>query len=204
MNKRYLHHLWTVIRPIKTWYLLAVCAVFAIICMASLRTNYQHMARLRQNVYTADSTADGQNGNVEQALQQLRAYVGNHMNTNLATDDGVYPPIQLVHTYERLVAAEQARINTANSQVYTEAQAQCEALFPAGLSGRTRIPCIEQYVKEHGVTAKPIPAAVYMFDFVSPRWSPDIAGLSMLTSILFLGLAILRFAGGLLLRRLTK
>jgi hypothetical protein len=204
MDKRHLHYLWALIRPIKTWYLLVVCVVFAIISLAGLRANYQHMVKLRQAVYAADSATDGQNGNVEQALQQLRAYVGQHMNTNLSSDDGVYPPIQLVNTYERLVAAEQARINAANSRVYTEAQALCEAQFPSGLSGRTRIPCIEQYVKDHGVTVKPIPAALYMFDFVSPRWSPDVAGLSMLTSILFLLLAAIRFVAGAVLRRLTK
>lgn len=204
MNKRSLHHLWTIIRPIKPWYFLVVGVVCALVCVTALRGNYQTMVRLRQAVYVADAGADTQNGNVEQALQQLRAYVGQHMNTSLSTADGVYPPIQLVHTYERLVQTEQARVNAANSQVYTDAQARCEAENPSGLSGRSRIPCIEAYVKANGVTAKQIPADLYKFDFVSPRWSPDLAGWSLVFTTLFLVLAILRFGVGWLLKRLAR
>lgn len=204
INKRALHHAWTLIRPIKPWYFLAASLVVAVVCIGALRSNYQTMVRLRQAVYAADAQADTQNGNVEQALQQLRAFVSQHMNTNLATADGVYPPIQLVHTYERLVQAEQARANAANSQVYTAAQAQCEARFPGGLSGRSRIPCIEEYVKANGITAKKIPADLYKFDFVSPRWSPDLAGWSMVLATILLALALLRFGAGWVLKHLTR
>jgi len=183
---------------------LAACLIVTIVCAIALRSNYQTMVRLRQAVYTADAATDANNGNVEQTLQQLRAYVGQHMNTNLATDDGVYPPIQLVHTYERLVQTEQARVNAANSQIYTEAQAHCEAQLPGGLSGRTRIPCIEQYVKDRGIAINKIPASLYMFDFVSPRWSPDLAGWSMVLALLLLAVAVLRAAAGWLLQRLTR
>ncbi|HSX28946.1 MAG TPA: hypothetical protein VLE73_00135 [Candidatus Saccharimonadales bacterium] len=162
------------------------------------------MTRLRKAVYAADTATDPQNGNIEQALQQLRAYVGQHMNTDLTKDNGVYPPIQLVHTYERLKATEQARVNAVNSQVYTEAQVQCEAQLPSGLSGRTRIPCIEQYVKDHGVAPKAIPADLYKFDFVSPRWSPDLAGWSMVLALLFGLLTAIRFAAARLLHHLTR
>src|SRR6266704_2297718 len=98
MNKQYWHHIWTRIRPIKEWYLLTACVICAVVCTLALRANYTTMTQLRSAVYTADQ----QNGNVEQALQSLRAYVGSHMNTSLATGDGVYPPIQLKYTYARL------------------------------------------------------------------------------------------------------
>lgn len=204
MNKRYLHHLWTLIRPVKTWHLLVAFVVCASVCTIALRSNYQHMIRLRDAVYAADMQADPGNGNIEQALQQLRAYVGQHMNTSLATPEGVYPPIQLVHTYERLKQTEQARVNAVNAQVYTQAQTSCEARFPASRSGGPRVPCIEQYVKEHGVAVKQVPAAMYMFDFVSPRWSPDLAGWSLVAAIFFLLLALLRFIAGWWLHRATR
>jgi hypothetical protein len=197
MNKPYLHHLWTRIRPIKTWYFLAACVVCGAVCALALRNNYTTMTHLRSAVYVADQ----QNGDVEKALQNLRAYVGTHMNTSLATGDGVYPPIQLKYTYARLQAAEQKRVDDVNSAVYTEAQHYCEGLYPSSFSGGPRVPCIEQYVKDHGTTAQPITAAMYKFDFATPSWSPDLAGWTLVLGIGFLVLAVLRFALGYVLRR---
>src|SRR5215831_19929856 len=102
MDKRSLHHLWKRLRPLKTWYFLIACLACALVSVMALRSNYQHMTKLRAAVYQADA----QNGNVEQALQNLRAYVSAHMNTNLYQGNGVYPPVQLKYTYERLQKAE--------------------------------------------------------------------------------------------------
>lgn len=200
MDRKYLHHLWTRIRVVKTWYLLAACLVFALIAVAALRNNYTGMTRLREAVYQADRDA----GDVETALQDLRSYVGGHMNTSLDNGNGIYPPIQLKYTYERLVKAEKDRVEAATSQIYTDAQKHCEALYPGSVSGGPRVPCIEQYIKSHGTTARSIPDALYKFDFVSPRWSPDLAGWSVVFGIVFLGLTVVRFGLGRLLQAATK
>lgn len=200
LDKSYLHHLWTRIRVVKTWYLFAAFAVFALVTVAALRSNYTGMTVLREAVYQADKDA----GDVEKALQELRSYVSSHMNTGLDGGNGVYPPIQLKYTYERLVKAEKDRVETATSQIYTDAQSHCEALYPGSFSGGPRVPCIEQYVKSHGTTARSIPDALYKFDFVSPRWSPDLAGWSLVLSLVFLVLAITRFILGRWLKTATK
>ena len=200
MNRRYLHHLWTRIRPVKTLYLLTAFAVCATVCVLALRGNFTTMTRLRSAVYQADKN----NGDVEKALQALRAYVGSHMNTSLATSDGVYPPIQLKYTYARLQQAEQQRVDSVNSQVYTDAQHTCEAQYPSSFSGGPRVPCIEQYVKDHGTTARAIPDAMYKFDFASPSWSPDLAGWMLVLSALLLALAVLRFFGGWWLKSVAR
>lgn len=149
------------------------------------------MAQLRTEVYAADKN----NGDVAGALNKLRSYVYAHMNTSLATNNGVYPPIQLSHTYDRLVQAESARAASVNSQVYTQAQAYCEQQNSVDFSGRNRVPCIDNYVSTHGVKAQAIPDALYKFDFVSPKWSPDLAGWSLLLTALSLsvGTALLVF-----------
>ena len=67
MNKRYLHHLWTLIRPIKLYYLLAALVVCGVIHVMALRANNVGMVELRNAVYVADK----ENGNVEQALQVI-------------------------------------------------------------------------------------------------------------------------------------
>lgn len=170
-----------------------LCIVSATICIFALRSNNLTMLKLRNQVYAADKS----NGNVEGALEQLRSYVGAHMNTSLTTDNGsVYPPIQLKYTYQRLVAAADAQNSGSNSQLYTQAEDYCQSLNSDNFSGRSRVPCVENYVSTHGASAPTIPASLYEFDFVSPAWSPDLAGWSLLVTIVLGILTAFRFAIG--------
>jgi hypothetical protein len=200
MNKRTLHYLWTRLRPVKVWYLLLACLVFGVIGVVALRDNYTMMRTLHSQVYAADKN----NADVVGSLNRLRTFVNSHMNTSLTSDSGVYPPIQLTNTYARLKQAEQDRVNDVTSKIYPDAQHHCEQLYPGSFSGGPRVPCIEQYVKDHGTTAMAIPEAVYKFSFATPRWSPDLAGISLALSGLFGVLAVLRFIAGRLLESLTR
>ena len=193
MDKKALHYFWLRIKPVRTWYFFAAFLLAATICVLSLRQNYATMVDLREDVFAADQSGT----DVEKALQNLRAHVNGHMNTSLSGGaEGIYPPIHLKGTYDRLVSAEQERVNTVNSKVYTDAQAHCERLHPGSFSGGPRVPCIEQYVKEHGTTAQAIPDALYKFDFASPTWSPDLAGWMMVVSGILLALTVIRFLAG--------
>lgn len=191
MDKRRLHHLWTKLRPIKPWYFLVIAAVSGLICIFALRANNEHMIKLRDAVYAADQN----NTDVQGALQALQAYVTAHMNTNLSAGaDPVYPPIQLKYTYDRLVQAQSNTLAQTNSQLYTNAQHYCEQQDSTDFSGHNRVPCIIQYVQSHGVALPSIPDALYKFDFVSPSWSPDLAGWTLLVTILSLLLFVVSFA----------
>jgi hypothetical protein len=193
MDKRRLHHTWTKLRWFKPWYFLVLAIVATVICVLALRANNEHMIHLRDAVYKADQKG----GDVKGTLRDLQSYVTSHMNTNLDSGpDAVYPPIQLKYTYERLQS--KARAVQGNSQLYTTAQHYCEKQNSVDFSGHNRVPCIEKYVQSHG-GGKPvvIPDALYKFDFVSPTWSPDLAGWSLLSAIilwlLFLTSIIVRF-----------
>lgn len=201
MDKKRLHHLWTRIRSIKIWYLAAVFLASASISIFALRHNNLTMIHLREAVYQADEKG----GDVEAALQNLRKHVYGHMNTNLAGgQNGVYPPIQLKHTYQRLQQAEKDRATQNSARIYTDAQNVCEQQHPTGFSGSGRIPCIQKYVSDHGVAEKTVPPALYKFDFISPKWSPDLAGLSIAVASLSLLLLILRIVAGRLLKAATR
>jgi hypothetical protein len=181
MDKRHLHHAYRKLRWLKPWYFLILVVIFGAASVSSLRANNERMIVLRNAVYAADKN----NSNVTQALQNLQAYVTTHMNTNLSTGNGsVYPPLQLKYTYDRLLANESANAAAANSQLYTDAQNYCQAQIPTGFSGRYRVPCIEQYVEGHDTSLPAIPDALYKFDFVSPTWSADHAGWSLVATIL--------------------
>lgn len=197
MNKRHLHHWWTKFRVLKPWYFLIAAAVTGTIFVLAMRSNYTHMVKLRQAVYDADKSGQG----VDTALNNLRNYVYGHMNTDLATKDGVYPPIQLKYTYDRLVQAQGDQTAAANSQLYTEAQHYCEAQNSVDFSGHNRVPCIENYVSTHTTAAGAnIPDSLYKFNFASPKWSPDLAGWSELLTIIF----VLTAAGLYILQRWFK
>lgn len=134
--------------------------------------------------YEALLAVDAAGGDVEKALRDLRSYIYAHMNTTIGSPTGVKPPIQLKGTYDRLVAAEKARIGQVNDNLYNKAQQVCEQLFPEGLSGRGRIPCITEYVTKNSVAEQQIPEGLYKYDFVAPMWSPDTAGIMILISVL--------------------
>ncbi len=182
MNKTQLKHFWAKIRPLKPRYFLILAVIFGAIALYALRQNNLNMIKLRSEV----SQADQQNGDVETALRNLREFVYSHMNTNLSSGNNpIKPPIQLKYRYDRLVQAEKDKTVASNTQIYTDAQAYCEKQVPQGLSGRGRVPCIQDYVTSHGVKEQSVPDALYKFDFVSPTWSPDLAGWSLVISGLF-------------------
>ena len=176
---------------------LVLFIVSGVVAIYALRHNNQTMVQLRSEVYAADQAG----GDVNLALNNLRKYVYGHMNTDLSSGGNVIkPPIQLKYTYERLLAVEQQKAVSTNSQIYTDAQTYCQALVPAGVSGRGRVPCVQDYVTSHGVKITPIPTGLYQFDFISPAWSPDLAGWSLVLA----GLMFLGFVFSWLMEKLTK
>lgn len=136
---------------------------------------------------------DAAGGDVEKALYDLRVFVYSHMNTTIGSETGVKPPIQLKNTYERLVAAEKERVKKANDDLYNKGQIVCEQQFPNDFSGRARVPCVSEYVIANAVKEQTIPEGLYKYDFVSPLWSADKAGISMLIAIGCFTVFIIRF-----------
>ncbi len=155
---------------------LVIFLISAGVSAVALRHNNETMVSLRQAVYDADKN----NGDVNSALNNLRSYVYDHMNTDLSSGTGVKPPIQLKYTYERLQS--QAQGSTGNAGLYTEAENYCQQKIPASVSfyGAGRISCVTDYISSHGGKPAPaIPTGLYEFDFASPTWSPDFAGWSL-------------------------
>lgn len=189
MAKKHFHSIWSKIEHLSPWYLLIAALVSGFICVLALRQNNLNMVKLREEVFTVDK----ENGDVESALRDLRKYVYSHMNTDLSSGNGIKPPIQLKYRYNRLLAKEKSRVKNSTDQVYTAAQKYCENLYPDSFSGGPRVPCIKKYVSTRTVKAQSIPDSLYKFDFVSPAWSPDLAGFSLITTIILFVLFLLRY-----------
>lgn len=191
MDKKWFKHFYKFLKHVNLWAFLAVAMVSAVVCVFSLRSNNVKALELRDKVVQVDKD----NGDIEKALRELREYMYGHMNTNLASgSNAIKPPIQLKYRYERLVKAEQDKLGAANVQIYNDAQVDCERRYPTGLYGSGRIPCVTEYISTH-TSEKPadIPASLYKFDFVSPVWSPDLAGWSLVIASISFALFVVRF-----------
>jgi hypothetical protein len=182
MNIRKLHHYHHKFIFLKAWYFLIPAIIFATLAVQGLRANYSKMVELREAVYVADQ----QNGDVEGALAALRAHVHGHMNTNLVSGkNAIRPPIQLKARYDRLMAGEAERVKAQNAEVTRTAEQICAQSYPAGGFNAPRVACIQDYVSTHAVKTNSIPDQLYKFDFVSPGWSFDLAGISIILCCIF-------------------
>jgi hypothetical protein len=158
--------------------LVVLLLVFMALVVYGLRQNNLEMVRLKNQLMTADKN----NGDVNGDLNKLRLFIYDHMNTTPSTNNGVYPPIQLKYTYQRLLA--QARVEataTVNQDQTIKASVYCHDLG-GGYTGAQLATCENWYVTTQPGAVTTIPPALYQFDFISPIWSPDLAGFSILIS----------------------
>jgi hypothetical protein len=182
------------------WIFLILTLLSGSLSVVALRHDNQEMIKLRNALYAADKN----NGNVNVGLNNLRDYVYSHMNTNLSSGGNtIKPPIQLKYTYDRLLAAQQQQLDSTNSQLYTQAENYCQAQDPTDFYGYYRVPCVQNYLSTHSLSAaiSAVPVALYEFDFVSPAWSPDLAGWSMVVTGLLALLTITRLAASRLAKK---
>ena len=192
-DKRRLRYDYKHLKRIKPIYFLILAVFFLVLMVYGLRQNYSEMVRLR----TAVATADEENSDVEGALRGLRGFVYNHMNTNLSSGNiSIKPPIQLKYRYERLVKKEQAKADQVNKGVKQKGEQVCRAKYPAGIYNNLRVSCVAAYIRDHSVKPNPIPEELYKFDFISPSWSPDLAGISLVLFLLTIVAMIIRIALG--------
>ena len=203
MRKTKEYGIWHRYKNISLILLVAAFIISAAITVVSLRANNIKMINLRQAVYTADQ----QNGDINKSLNDLRQFVYRHMNTNLKSgSSSSEPPIQLVNQFNRDIDAERQRIAALGSAdtVYINAQTTCEK---AGVPITQRAQCIQDYVTKNG---KGIPQLnlpvkeVYTFDFTSPLWSPDLAGFSLIVTIVFGVMISVRLISGIIFKNYFK
>lgn len=193
-RKRKLNYDYKRLKSIKEQYLLIPAVFFLLLGIYGMRQNYAEMVRLR----TAVTKADRQNGDVNTALDNLRKFVYSHMNTDLSGGNAsIKPPIQLKYRYERLAKAEQEKADTANAKIKKKAEQICLSKYPGYIYNSARVNCVTRYIGDHSVKPNLVSSDLYKFDFISPAWSPDLAGISLLISVTFFSAVIVRAAAGL-------
>lgn len=202
-DKRKLHHWLVMLRHIKLWQLLIVLVLLAAASAYLLRQNNLDMVERRNLVKQADEQA----GDVQKALTSLQTYVSAHMNTQLG--EGVFLEHTYQRTYDEAVQKAASAVNP-NSQAYKDIEAGCRADYTRTGSFSAYMGCIESKVKALSPGSDPLAGVkppvieLYKFNFVSPLWSPDFAGLAVLATLFVTLLIMLRLIGYISLKAMLR
>ena len=192
------------LQRVKTWQLLILLILAGFIAATLLRLNNIGMVERRAAVIAADEAADNQN--TIQKLYDLQRYVASHMNTDMGK--GVY----LESTYKRdsqAVLDKAAGDENPNGNIYKKAQEVCAPRFSS--YSTAYLQCTTSELAKYPAASDPASAVKlpnpdsYLHDFVSPIWSPDFAGWSVLICLLLALVILVRLVSlgvlKLLLRR---
>lgn len=163
-------------KHIKTWYIFVAFILLTLSSIYLLRRNNLEMVELRNAVVQADKSGEG----VTEAIETLNEHIFDHMNTTTIR------PIELVNTYNRRaqkIIKEASKSSTRD--IYKEAARACEQ---QGIPLTSIAACAAEYAVKNnpGVGPKKIVLPdknLFIYSFVSPRWTPDLAGISLVLSV---------------------
>lgn len=198
VDKGKLHHWYQKARRIKTWQLVIVILLFSMLSVYLLRQNNLGMISRREAVVSADQ----KDGNIDLALKNLRTYMMHHMNTRMNQ------PIELQYSYNRdvqnLMNAAANSGSAANADVYHQAQQEC-VNNDIPVYAQCVISKTESVGGTNPVTQIQYPSvALFSYQFYSPVWSPDLAGFTVLITLLLVVCLVIRIIGLWLVRRTLK
>ena len=160
------------------------------------------MVERRTAVINADAAGD--DGITQSRLYDLQRYVSAHMGTDMGNG------VSLVATYNR---DYQTQLNQAasyaneNGNIYKKAQQVCVSQFSH--YSQAYVQCTTDELAKYPsgkdlVNSINLPSALYRYTFVSPLWSSDFAGWSLVVCVVILIMILLRFIGVVILRFLLR
>jgi hypothetical protein len=178
-----------------------ILILVGMVCATFLRLNNIGMIERRTAVFSADK--EGNIDTIRARLFDLQRYSAAHMNADSGT---IYLEEQYKRDTRAIIEAASARDSSNNINV--KADRTCKAQF-AGYS-QAYVQCFASELAKYpsGSTA-PDKAALpsptlYRHDFVSPTWSPDFAGVSLLVCLLITLVIAVRLLSLVLLRALLR
>ncbi len=204
--KKTLKSAWALWGNLSLGTILLILGLSAAGSIYGLRSNNLTMIDLRNEVILADKD----DGDIEQALRDLRAHVNSHMNTDLSRDlggvSGVEQPIQLIYSFYRASIDEYQKLvvdSAENTTILNDAIAACTSVQIT-----ERLNCINTEVEtvddSNFPALAPLPKDLFVHDFHSPRWTPDLAGISIVFFALSILLLATRFVVGYMVGRATR
>ncbi len=202
-NKRQIRQTIGQLQHVKTWQLIILLILAAFIASTFLRLNNIGMVERRSAVLAADEV--GNQDITISRLYDLQRYVSAHMNTDMGK--GLY----LQKSYDRDVqTADNAASSDSNpnGNIYKKAQQVCAPQFTR--YSTAYLQCTLGELAKYPAATNIISSAnlpdanSYLHVFVSPIWSPDFAGWSVLVCIVIGLMIIVRLVSLLILRLLLR
>lgn len=187
------------LQRIKTWQLIIILILASFLAATFLRLNNIGMVERRNAVLAADDA--GSSDNTITRLYDLQRYVSAHMNTDMGK--GLY----LVASYKRDVQAAYTKASSEtnpNGNIYEKAQQVCTPQFTRW--SEAYVQCTTSQLAKYPaatnlVDAVNLPHAdSYLHVYISPLWSPDFAGWSVLVCIALILMIIARAVSLIILR----
>jgi hypothetical protein len=173
------------LRRIKTWQLVILLILAGFVAATFLRLNNIGMVDRRNAVVAADIVGD--NSVTTSRLYDLQRYVSAHMNTDMGK--GLY----LEASYKRDLQAAYTRASgSSNGNIYKKAQEVCAPRYTSWSPAYVQC-SVTELAKYPAADALVLPKAdLYLHSFVSPLWSPDFAGWSLVVCCVILLIIIAR------------
>jgi len=197
------------LQRVKTWQLVILLLLAVLMAATFLRLNNIGMLDRRDAVYAADKAGDSEV--LKNRLYDLQRYVTAHMN---ASPDKIALEGQYQRDSEKAKAlAEASGSNNPNGNVYQKAADVCD---PIGRAQGWRWPdpryiaCVDQELSKYPAAAGlaqsiQLPDVnLYYHSFVSPLWSPDFAGWSVVICLVIVTMIVTRLVSLLVLRALLR
>ncbi|PID33049.1 hypothetical protein CR969_02850 [Candidatus Saccharibacteria bacterium] len=204
---------WLSLHKLKVWQLVILLIMSGFISATLLRLNNVGMIERRDAVIAADEAGDDKQ--LDQRLYDLQRYVSSHMNADpgrIALDKS-YKKLYL----KELKKFEQQATKASSNNVVAKVRKVCDAKAIAGGYGRfwaqadpRYVDCINKEWAKYPASSEgaykfmPPPTASYYQTFISPTWSPDFAGWSVVVTGVILLSIIVKIIENIVLRLLIK
>lgn len=202
MDKRSVKRSIKQLQVIKTWQLIILLILALFITATFLRMNNVGMIERRKAVASADKSGDIDQ--IQQRLYDIQRYSAAHMNA----DTGI---MYLQGQYNRDVQRQAEAASTSGSAKALEIRREAEEVCKPQFNGWSPayVQCYVNELNKHpadeiSTQLAPPSSALYRYNFVSPVWSPDFAGFSLLTSLLIAVVIIVRLLGIAILRLMLR
>lgn len=190
------------LQRVKTWQLVILLLLFGFVAATFLRLNNIGMVERRDAVMAADK--DGSLDVIQARLYDLQRYVSAHMNADMGT---IYLENQYKRDSQRLID-QASGDNNPNGNIYKKAQEVCAPRFSH--YSQAYLQCTVDYLAQYSPagdlssTVSLPKADLYRYSYVSPLWTPDFAGWSVLACLFIILVIIARLIGLVVLRILLK
>ncbi|MCA9339841.1 MAG: hypothetical protein KDA17_02920 [Candidatus Saccharibacteria bacterium] len=190
------------LQKVKTWQLMILLILMLFVSATFLRINNTGMIQRRNAVAAADKSGNVQD--IAARIYDLQRWSAAHMNA----DSGTFYLQEQYNRDAQRALSQSSDLSAASAQANADAEAVCHPQFNGWSTAYMQ--CFLAELAKHPSSEKlpepklPSPA-LYRYSFVSPLWSPDFAGWSIIGClviiIMIIGRIISLFVLRLMLRR---